>query len=103
MGADEVVFELEREALTAGYGLGGDVEGGGEGGEETEEGEGIVEVAEGVDEGGVALFDHMVERQSRGEVLLESSSIGELVATQGFADLLGDALLLPEFGEERFM
>ena len=103
MGCDDVVFELACQALAEGNGLGGDVFGRGKVGEEEQHGEGIVKIAQGVGEGGIALLDDVVELDLGHEVALQTRSIAGLSATEGATNLLCDGLVLAELGKQRLV
>lgn len=100
VGANQVVLELVAEALAESNGLVGDMIGRGEGGEQEEQRQGIVEVAKSVDESWVALLDDMVKGEFWSVVLLEARGVADFTTTQGTSDLLGESLLVTELVEQ---
>lgn len=100
VGGDQVVLELVAEALAERNGLVGDMVGGGKGGKQEEQRQGIVEVAKSVDEGRVALLDDMVKGEFGSVVLLEARSVADFTTTQRTSDLLGESLLVTELVEQ---
>ena len=71
--------------------------------EQEQKRQGIIEVSEGVDEGGVALLDDVVQRHARRMVLLQARRIADFSATQRPGDLLRKRLLLTELPQQRLM
>jgi hypothetical protein len=74
--------------------------GGGKGGKQEEQRQGIVEVAKSVDESRVALLDDMVKGEFGSVVLLEARGVADFTTTQGTGDLLGQSLLVTELVEQ---
>lgn len=66
---DQVVLELVAEALTERDGLRRNMVGGGKGCEKEEKRQSIIKITEGIDKGRVALFNDMVQGESRGVIL----------------------------------
>lgn len=68
--------------------------------EEKEHGQGVVKVAQGIDEGGVALLDDVIELDLGDEVPLEACGISSFAAAQGAGNLLCDGLVFAKLGQE---
>lgn len=97
------MFEFEAETLAQGDRLCGDVLVGGEVGEQEQHGERIVEIAQGVNKGGVSLLDNVVQLHLRDERLLQACGIASLSTAEGTANLLCNSLVLAELVEEGLM
>jgi hypothetical protein len=63
------VLELVAEALAERNGLRRNMVGGGKGSEKKEKRQSVVKITEGIDKGRVALFNDMVQGESRGVIL----------------------------------
>ena len=75
----------------------------GKSGEQEKQGQGIIQIAESIDEGRVTLLDDMVQGESWGMILLKARSVADFTTTQGTSDLLRDSLLVTELVQQRLM
>jgi hypothetical protein len=100
---DQEVLELHGKTLTPRDHLRGNVLISGQVGEEEEHAERIVQVSERIDESGVALLDNVVQLELGCEVLLEARGIADIVAAEGFANLLCKGFLIAELGQKRLV
>lgn len=91
------------DALAQGNGLVGNMGGRRKCGEQEEQRQSIVKVAEGVNEGWVTLLDDMVESELGGMVLLEARSVANFTTTEGTSDLLRKRLLVTELVQQRLV
>lgn len=94
------MLPLIAEALAIADGSGGEVAVGGEVRKEEEHRQGIIEIAEGVGEGRVALLDEMVQGHLWLDVFFESLRVAIFAAAESLLELLREGLVFAEFGED---